>query len=488
MAKRKLADAAGSSKPSKSASAASNGHGGQPRADKSQAKADSGHAEIGQPSSTLRIVVGTYEHLLHGFDLHLRQHPAASAASATKSSGTASHTAVDGKTTEAKTGAASVVGKWTPIFLQEAHTASVRCLAAGGRYLVSGGADEVVKVSDLRRRRDLGALVQHAGTVTALAFSPTAKHLVSADERDRLIVWSAGDWTALVETKMAHGARGCTALDVHPTGKVALSTGGDANVRLWNLVTGKKAAKHAFLPAQAARKQNGKQQPAAGREVEPIALKWHPDGAKYAVLSETQLAVFEAGQAVARYEVAERRERMLCMVYTRDGTLLVGCEDGAIRKYDPASNTMQIVARHKQRVKAITTAAVTPVSSDGGSVQQQQQQRQQREAIVSASSDGMLKVWLYPSTSTSAADTKGEKVDGERMQCVAERDLAGARVTCVVATDAAVEDTEAVVKRRKDDRTAARAGLGTAADASNGIEQIDVGVKSEPEEEFAGFD
>lgn len=48
-------------------------------------------------------------------------------------------------------------------FSNHAHAGSVKALAAGGKYLVSGGSDENVKIFNLRKRQEHGTLQHHDG-------------------------------------------------------------------------------------------------------------------------------------------------------------------------------------------------------------------------------------------------------------------------------------------------------------------------------------
>jgi protein MAK11 len=90
-----------------------------------------------KPSKTrLTIVAGSYEKILYGlqFDPFLRE-----------------------KGDEAA---------MKPVFVFPAHISCVKAVAAspqGGRWLVTGGTDEAIKVWDLRRRKELGSLQQHQG-------------------------------------------------------------------------------------------------------------------------------------------------------------------------------------------------------------------------------------------------------------------------------------------------------------------------------------
>jgi WD40 repeat protein len=53
-----------------------------------------------------------------------------------------------------------------PVFIFPAHVACIKAVAAspnGGKWLATGSTDEIIKVWDLRRRKEIGGLVQHEG-------------------------------------------------------------------------------------------------------------------------------------------------------------------------------------------------------------------------------------------------------------------------------------------------------------------------------------
>lgn len=61
-----------------------------------------------------------------------------------------------------------------PIFHFQAHSLSIKCLAVSRRYLVSGSNDEHIRIYDLQKRKELGTLLSHQGSITALQFSHPA--------------------------------------------------------------------------------------------------------------------------------------------------------------------------------------------------------------------------------------------------------------------------------------------------------------------------
>ena len=107
------------------------------------------------------------------------------------------------------------------------------------------------------RNRELGSLQHHSAGITALYF-PTRSKLLSASEDCTIAVARTRDWTVLSTMKApipkAHGRpsgdtapyggtpAGVNDFAIHPSMKLMVSVGkGEKCMRLWNLVTGKKA-------------------------------------------------------------------------------------------------------------------------------------------------------------------------------------------------------------------------------------------------------
>lgn len=110
------------------------------------------------------------------------------------------------------------------VFTLEAHLSAVKCLAAAGGFIASGGTDDLIRrvaagrrasrraltpappprLFDSRRGiQDMGFLAHHEGSVTCLAFHPACaeappSHLLSGGADGELVIWSAGSrWEKL---------------------------------------------------------------------------------------------------------------------------------------------------------------------------------------------------------------------------------------------------------------------------------------------------
>ncbi|CAK7267732.1 Protein mak11 [Sporothrix epigloea] len=120
----------------------------------------------------------------------------------------------------------------------------------------------VMPIAENAKNRELGTLLNHSSSITKLSF-PTRSKLLSASEDSTIAVTRTRDWSLLSTIKapipkegMGGGLRrpsgdtappGCAPsgvndFAVHPSMKVMISVSrGERSMRLWNLVTGKKA-------------------------------------------------------------------------------------------------------------------------------------------------------------------------------------------------------------------------------------------------------
>lgn len=213
---------------------------------------------------TLQIIAGTYERILHGLTA----------------------TAVNG--IGGSNGKDAAI-EFADSFLFNAHASSIRCLALSPPSthnkvtLASGGSDQTInlyhlsatrsvedsgkarsapnlsgrKVVENPKNRELGSLQHHAANVNALQF-PTRSKLLSAADDNTIAIARTRDWTILSTIKVpipkAQGRpsgdtappggppSGVIDFAIHPSMKLMISlTKGERCMRLWNLVTGRKA-------------------------------------------------------------------------------------------------------------------------------------------------------------------------------------------------------------------------------------------------------
>lgn len=106
----------------------------------SSTAAPSAQQSLPELPTTFKIIVGSYEKILYG---------------------------IEGTFSPADDSEESLpVPTLKPVFIFPAHVASVKAVAAspgGGKWLATGSTDEIVKVWDLRRRKEVGGLLQHVG-------------------------------------------------------------------------------------------------------------------------------------------------------------------------------------------------------------------------------------------------------------------------------------------------------------------------------------
>ncbi|XP_006864188.1 PREDICTED: p21-activated protein kinase-interacting protein 1 [Chrysochloris asiatica] len=249
--------------------------------------------------------------------------------------------------------------KWTPVadFTHHAHTASLSAVAANSRFVVTGSKDETIHIYDMKKKIEHGALVHHNGTITCLKFYGN-RHLISGAEDGVICVWDAKKWECLKSIKAHRGH--VTFLSIHPSGKLALSVGTDKTLRTWNLVDGRSA----FIKNI---KQNAH------------IVEWSPKGEKYVVVTMNKIDVYQLDTASVSGTITNEK-RVSSVTFVSESVLAVAGDEEVVRLFDCDSLVCLCDFKaHENRVKDILNFEIP-----------------EHHVIVTASSDGFLKMWkLY---------------------------------------------------------------------------------------------
>ncbi|CAA7269264.1 unnamed protein product [Cyclocybe aegerita] len=299
-----------------------------------------------------------------------------------------------------------------PIFIFPAHVSCIKAVAAspqGGKWLATGSADEIIKVWDLRRRKEIGGLMHHEGSITHLLF-PSRSHLLSASEDGSLCLFRARDWAVLRALK-GHKGR-INSVAVHPTGKVALSVGKDRTLRMWDLMRGKGVASTKL-----------------GKEGEIV--RWSVDGSKFVVQSGSTMDVYATNMDPLHAITHPSRIHDVKFCKRVDGEgeiLLVAAEDRKLYVYQVPTDsaTPSIVAEmigHQNRVKAVQTLEMALPEASG---------RKSTTIAATVSSDGFINVYDIAAIPSSSENPSGLP---KTIEPQTSYDSKGTRLTCITLAD-----------------------------------------------------
>ncbi|AET40371.1 Mak11p Ecym_5635 [Eremothecium cymbalariae DBVPG len=222
---------------------------------------------------------------------------------------------------------------FTPIFHFQAHSLSIKCLDISRRYLVSGSNDEHIKIYDLQKRKELGTLFNHNGSITSLKFSRAKdvggngtpqnnKWMLSASEDNKIVIWRVKDWENFGILK-GHTGR-INDLDIHPSNRVAVSVSEDHTIRLWNLMTAKKAA----ILKLKKYNQNGK------------FVRWCGNGEFFLVALANKILLYNTATAKVHREIDTGRKTVMHVeVETIDDKefVCVGLNDGNVQFWETSN-------------------------------------------------------------------------------------------------------------------------------------------------------
>ena len=433
--------------------AAADANGSPPKIAKSDDQTD-----VKTPTATIQVVTGSYEKALHGITASI------------------SNLSSD-----------KPVVEFADTFLFTAHDASIRCLAlsplpdsssadAQNVLLATGGSDEKInvytisasptsdssklpamptignnKVNENPRNRELGSLLQHSSNITSLHF-PTRSKLISASEDNTIAISRTRDLVTVSTVKAPRpkafgqpsgdtapqGATpaGVNDFAVHPSMKLMVSVGrGERCMRLWNLVTGKKAGVLNFSKEMLQSVKEGKYSSGEGRRI-----KWNRDGSEFAVAFERGVMIFGEDSRPKRKVLPMPLTKIHQMSYfevTGDGekeVLVVSTEDGRIIFYDADRTETQNETEPNAQAEVMQDAQV--VAQMGGKLAGLSGRVKDFEVlslnspegmastvVVTASSDGAVRLWQLrlggsPQKDVQTGQLIGTYETGNRITCL----------------------------------------------------------------------
>lgn len=387
-------------------------------------KAKAADPKPAQITTTIQVVAGSYDRVLHGVTVTIPQNEDA---------------------------------QFADTFLFNAHASAIRSLALSPPsapvpkqtqkiILATGSTDERINLYHLSahapskitvpiipsltskavvenpQNRELGSLLHHSSTITALYF-PNRSKLLSSAEDSTIAVTRTRDWSLLSMIKasipksvgrpsgdtapLGGAPSGVNDFAVHPSAKLMISVGkGEKCMRLWNLVTGKKAGVLNFERTMLGEVGEGRFSSGEGRKV-----AWGNTEAEgeFCVAFERGVLVFAMDGKPRCKVMPEPRSKIhqICYVQVTEKedlqVLAISTEDGRILFYSTIPADLSTTKTSDGKDAPLPSAKLIAQlgGKDAGlsgrikdfTVLSQGEGPSRELFIITAGSDGALRVW-----------------------------------------------------------------------------------------------
>ncbi|OQS02852.1 p21-activated protein kinase-interacting protein, partial [Thraustotheca clavata] len=277
------------------------------------------------------IVAGTYEGMLYGWEASMEELLAKKA-------------------------------KLKMVYGYPAHVECIKSIAMmmenDGKTLLTGSTDEMIKIYNVKRKVEVGILMQHKGAVTCLEYYGKS-HVLSGSADNTICIWRTSDWNCV---HILGGHKGpINSIAVHPSGKLAFSVARDKTLRMWNLVKGRSAYIRRL-----------------DQEASIVFLS--NDGNRYGLVMGRDVSLFGAANADL-LAVLEHKKKVNTAAFATNDIVLCGLDDGSFYIHKASGGVIAEI-RHSMLDARIRCMEIVAKPDDS-----------KLPFFVLATSKGIVQVW-----------------------------------------------------------------------------------------------